>query len=242
MLRMWKNYFFNRANMTCILDEGIFKNCKFTNYLGDRCDECKNDFYLNKTDCLCYNNLDKNGNFYKCLKTDNLGEFWDRYIEGYYLGSKDKKCNKNYGCILSEDEIWCSECNEYYCLNKKIGKYEDNEEIPKEDKIFYYKLNITNKEGTRCKICVNGFSLDNDGICRDTLCIEKNEDGTCKKCQKFESDKIDSVICLNNMLGCVEIYQNDKCLECNNILDFYNCTKCEEGYEIDIYGYCKEIE
>ena len=82
---------------------------------------------------------------------------------------------------------------------------------------------MTNKEGTRCEICVNGFILDNDGICRDTLhCIEKNEDGTCKKCQKFESDNIDSVICLNNMLGCVEIYQNDKCLECNNILDFYN--------------------
>ena len=32
------------------------------------------------------------------------------------------------------------------------------------------------------------------------------------------------------------------CIRCDNVLDLDWCTKCEEGYEIDEYGECVEIE
>ena len=234
------NYYFNRANGTCVLDEGKFKNCKISNYAKLYCEECKRDYYLNKTDNLCYSNLDKNGKFYKCSKTDDLAEFCDMCIEGYYLGEKDKKCNINYGCLLSEDENRCAECEEYYCLDKKTGKCVDNEEIYEEEKKFYYKCNITNEEGTACEICDDGYILKSNGICKEEAhCIEKDEKGNCKKCKYLENDDFYFSFCLNQYFGCVEIYGHDKFIECNNNLDFYNCTKCEEGYKINEYGSCE---
>ena len=48
-------YFFCGKNETCILAENNLKNCK-NSYDGEICDECKINFYLNKTDNLCYSN------------------------------------------------------------------------------------------------------------------------------------------------------------------------------------------
>ena len=115
--------------MTCVSDEGIFKNCKYSDYLALNCEECKRDFYLNKSDNLCYSNLDEDSLFYKCSRTDSLGQNCYMCNEGYYTGSKDRKCNKNYGCAISETETICAECDEFYCLDKKTGKCEDNEQI-----------------------------------------------------------------------------------------------------------------
>ena len=239
-----KNLYFNRNNMTCISDEGIFKNCKYSDYLALNCEECKRDFYLNKSDNLCYSNLDEDSQFYKCSRTDSLGQNCYMCIEGYYTGSKDRKCNKNYGCAISETETICAECNEFYCLDKKTGKCEDNEQIFEEGKKFYFKCNYTNDEGTACEKCVNGYILDDNGLCVDyEHCIEKNEDGTCKECHKLESEDDNYSYCLNDYFGCVGIFiGDDNCLECNDILDLNNCTKCNKGYILDKFGYCTEIK
>ena len=235
------NYYYNRTNGTCMIAEGNLKNCKYSSF-KEYCEECKNNSYLNKTDNLCYSNEEK-GKFYKCAKTNDLGDLCYSCIEGYYLGDKDNKCSKIYGCVLSENENKCIECDEYYCLDLKTGRCESNDEINEKDKKFYFKCNQTNKEGTGCEICADGYTLDDNGLCIDNIhCIEKDEDGKCKKCQKFDFDDINNWYCLNNYFGCVELYMNYKCLECNDLLDFYNCTKCADGYKIDNSGFCEEIE
>ena len=67
--------------------------------------------------------------------------------------------------------------------------------------------------------------------------VLKKKDGICQKCQNDEND----IFCLNNLFGCVDIY-DEGCLECNNIMDLDTCTKCLEGYEFDQNNQCMEIE
>ena len=45
---------------------------------------------------------------------------------------------------------------------------------------------------------------------------------------------------MNNDFECVETY-SEKCLECNDVLNFDKCTKCLEGYELDENGNCLDI-
>ena len=160
-------------------------------------------------------------------------------VEGYYLGEKYNLCNKIEGCEKSdeEDENICVECDDFHCLNLKTGNCEKNFIIENEEKFFYYGCNMTNEEGTKCEICNFGLTLDENGKCVDLEnCEEFNEDKTCKKCKSNEDENH----CLNEVFGCVEIY--DKyCLECNDILYLNKCTKCAEGYKIGNFGQCTEI-
>ena len=48
--------------------------------------------------------------------------------------------------------------------------------------------------------------------------------------------------CLNDIFGCVRILGYSYCLECNNLLDFLNCTKCFDGYYLDKNGRCRPNE
>ena len=230
-------YYYDKVNITCksTSENELFKNCRYTNY-GERCDSCKNDFYLNRTDYLCYNNKEK-GNFYKCAISSE-----DNYcidcIEGYFLDG-DKKCSKVEGCQNSENEEKCLKCREYYCLDAKNGKCFDNDIIVDEDKKYYFRCIRTNEEGTKCEICVDGFTLDKNGFCvNDTYCSDRNEDGKCLKCQNND----EGIFCLNNIFECVEIYFNDYCLECNNYADFDNCTKCLDGYKLNEDNKCVPSE
>ena len=71
----------------------------------------------------------------------------------------------------------------------------------------------------------------------DDHCVERNENGSCTKCLNNEEESY----CLNNIFGCIELYY-DNCLECSNISKLNKCTKCKDGYEIDYYDECSEIE
>ena len=149
------------------------------------------------------------------------------------MGYKDKKCSKIKGCDISEDEDKCIECNEYYCLDIKEGKWVYNDEIESNDKKFYYRCIRTNKEGNACEICVEGYELIN-GICVDNEhCVETNKDEICSKCLNDGQD----IFCLNYVFGCVKTFL-DNCLECNDYLDFYGCTKCEDGYKLNEFSLC----
>ena len=66
------NYFYDRRNNTCTLANENFKNCK-AGYAEYNCQECKNNFYLNQTDFLCYNNTIK-PEYYKCAIIQLLGK------------------------------------------------------------------------------------------------------------------------------------------------------------------------
>jgi len=87
---------------------------------------------------------------------------------------------------------------------------------------------------------MKGFTLNENGLCVDLEnCAEKNNDGTCKKCQNNEETYY--FYCANNFFGCVETYDH-YCLECNNIFELDKCTKCFEGYNQNEKGECIKIQ
>ena len=228
------DFYFNRNENICKIGEGNLTNCKISNE-GKFCERCKDDYYLNQTDHLCYSNLEK-GDFYKCAVTDIYANYCIFCRKDYYAGYLDNKCSKIESCALSENEDTCLECDEYYCLDLKSGKCVDNDFIEDEEKKFYFMCNKTNKEGTSCEICIDGFKINENGLCvNDDFCEEK-KDGICQKCKNDEGN-----YCLNNYFECIEI-NTGNCLECNDILNIDSCTKCLDGFEIDYYGRCIEIK
>ena len=232
-----KNYYYDIEENKCVLGEDNFENCKLGNS-SSFCKICKDDYYLNQKDNLCYNNKEE-GKFYKCAKTDLDGKKCLECKDGYYLGDKDNKCTTVEGCILSEDENKCLECDLYYCLNAKTGKCINNDIIEDEEKKFYFRCNKTNKEGNECKTCEDGYILSEDGLCLDDRhCEDKNEDGKCIKCKNKEGQ----YYCLNKDFECVEIYYSNNCLRCNNNTDFAKCNKCFDGYSLDDDGNCQKEE
>ena len=142
------------------------------------------------------------------------------------------------GCEISENENKCIKCEEYcYCFDVKTSRCVPNDEIISEDKKYYYRCNRTNKEGTACEVCLEGFILNEDGICVDEMhCIDK-KDGKCQRCQNDEN----GMFCLNKYFGCEEIYDRG-CWECNNLFDLFSCTKCLEGYELNQNGKCIDVK
>ena len=226
------DYYYDINYGECIIGEGNFTNCQYGSSTSS-CYKCKNEFYLNQTDNLCYSN--KEGELYKCAKTDSNGVYCLECINNYYLGDKDKKCSTIEGCALSENENKCIECDSYYCLDAKTGQCFENDIIEDNEKKFYYRCTKTNKEGNSCEICENGYILSKNGLCVDEEhCLEKNDDGSCKKCQNNE----EGIFCLNNDFGCNQIYANSACMECNNNLEFENCTKCYDGYILNDNNDC----
>ena len=228
------NYYYDQNYKKCISyeDNYNFTNCKYSALENDYCERCKNDYYLNETDHQCYNNKEI-GKFYKCAINYANSDICDICVEGYHLGYKDKKCSKIEGCGVSENENNCIECDEdYYCLNIKNGNCIINDRVISEDKKYFYKCNRTNEEGNGCEICIEGFNLNNEGLCVDEIHCEEKNDGVCVKCQEG--------FCLNNMFGCVEMFF-DNCLECNYIFNMEICTKCYDGYEVDEFDTCSKI-
>ena len=228
-------FYYNKNNKKCENAEGIFQNCKYGNGTT-YCERCKDDFYLNKTDYLCYSNKEK-GIFYKCAVTDPNAEYCYICTNNYNIGDIDHKCTNVEGCDLSENENKCLQCGLYYCLDVSTGKCEYNDIILNEEKKFYYRCNKTNKEGNACEECIDNYILKN-GLCiDDDHCVDKNEDGICKKCLNNEEYSF----CLNSNFGCFDLFF-DYCLECNDVLDLEKCTKCFDGYKINEYDQCEEID
>ena len=232
-----ESYYFDNLIGMCIVAEEKFKNCKNGNK-ELYCLECKDDFYLDQIENLCYSNKLK-GKFYKCALTDKNGEYCVKCVKNYFLSYINNLCVTTDGCNIALDDNTCLECNEYHFLDVKAGKCEINEFIEKENQKIYYRCNKTNEEGTACEICKDEFLVNKDGLCfDDEHCLEKNNEGTCKKC--LNNDEKGNY-CLNNIFGCVEI-NDSNCLECNDIINLDKCSKCIEGYEIDDEGNCIEIE
>ena len=230
------NYYYDKSNRTCKISEGNFTNCKSSNK-EEYCQECKNDYYLSQVDHLCYSNKEI-GEFYKCSLSTPSGDKCMACIENYYLGSIDNKCSTVDGCEISENENKCKQCFDYYyCLDAKTGKCEDNDIIISEEKKFYFRCNRTNEEGNACQNCLFDFKLNKNGLCIDDTLCDEEKDGICQKCK--EDDLY--YYCLNKDFGCIEIFNGEGCLECNDNSDLEVCTKCMEGYELDHHGKCIEI-
>ena len=173
----------------------------------------------------------------KCSLSDTTGSYCIGCEDGYFIGYEDHKCSKIDGCLISENEEKCLECDERHCLNVKTGECGSNEEIKNEEEKLYYRCNRTNEEGTKCAKCLDGYELSDKGFCVDKIHCSVEEDGVCVKCKNNKAYSS----CLNSDFGCVPTSYM-KCIECNNILDFDICTKCPEYYKLNEDGICIDID
>ena len=227
--------YFDRVENICKDTVGNLLNCKY-NSIDEpgKCAICKDDYYLNLADTLCYNNNEQ-GPFYKCQYTNLNGNLCSQCVGAYHIGREDFKCNLIEGCLQSENENKCLECDRYYVLDTE-GNCVDNYYITDKEKAFYYYCRKLNEEGTGCEECENELNATDAGICYDNVHCENKEGEICTKCQK-ENPYGYFTFCLNEVLGCVNTFVNN-CVRCDNILDLDYCTECEEGYDIDEYGDC----
>ena len=232
-----KGFYYNAKDKKCIKFKEGYENCKSTSTGGDYCSSCKKGFYLNQTNHLCYENDEKDSNFYKCFLSDTTGKYCIGCEQNYYIGWKDKKCSKIDGCEISENEEKCIECDERHCLDVKTGKCENNEKIVNEEQKLYYRCKQTNDEGNACEICLDGFELSENGFCVDTIHCSIKENGICVKCKNNKAYSS----CLNSDFGCVPTSYM-KCIECDNVLNFDICTKCPQYHKINKKGECIDID
>ena len=155
-----EDYYYDKYKKKCILSEDQFKNCQIG--IEDTCLICRDNFYINQTDFLCYSN-EEEGKFYKCQFSDYTGENCQSCVKDYHLGYIDKKCNNIEGCDKIENEDKCLICSNSYCLDVKSGKCKNNRYIYNEEDKIYFRCNKTNKEGTACEVCNEGYTLNNEG-------------------------------------------------------------------------------
>ena len=223
-----EGYYFSVFNKTCLKSRDNFQNCKVAIYDGSKCGKCKNNYYLNYSNYLCYDNTDTSDHFYKCDYTDYNGEKCEKCIDGYYLTSGDEKCTKINYCKYSINENECDYCEEGYCLDVKKQKCFDNDFLENENQKIYIACNKTNEEGNKCEICLDGYEINENGFCVDIERCEEKENNVCIKC-KDDNTTINGYYCTNEIYGCLKTYMYG-CKKCNNLNDLYSCTECYDGY------------
>ncbi len=214
------------------------ENCKISDYEGKFCEECKDDYYILRNNNLCYPNNEE-GPLNKCkrARTEGNEKICIECIKNYYL-DMDNQCSPVWNCAKSKGEI-CLECVETYCLNVKNNTCLNNDYIEIEEYKFLYNCLRTNKEGTKCEICLNeNYTLSDEGICIDMEHCEEIKNDECIKCQEGEDWLVS--YCLNKELGCAGSAFAYGCLRCDSLIALDNCTVCEEGFTLDDFGYCVE--
>ena len=232
-------FYYHKIDKICKEADDNFINCKYNSeWEPTHCALCKTNYCLNQFDYLCYDNTAP-GPYYKCQVSDFYGEFCYYCIDGYFIGNIDLNCTKIEGCLKSLDEDTCLVCDRYYCLDN-LGNCTDNSYVISEDKKYYFRCKMLNDDGTKCELCDHFINTTDEGICYDDYHCIKDENGECIRCQE-ENPRGYPTFCFNKEFGCVDSFLTN-CIKCDNIFDMDVCTECEEGYEIDEYGECVEIE
>ena len=228
-------FYFDNRNRSCQINTEEFEHCKHSNQFGGYCTECKDGYYLTIRDKICRSN-EEEGLYYKCKETD-YNEFCHKCVEGYYVSTGDHRCSKIDGCKFIKNENECEECEEGNCLIMKNLTCVWNFEITEEYEKIYYKCNYTNIEGTKCEVCEDNYSLSEEGLCVNNFDCEEFENNICIQCKK--ENIYGMYQCLNKELGCVDTF-TENCKRCDITENFYECTECLEGYELDEFNNCIE--
>ena len=230
-------YYYHKYNRTCLEMKDQFLNCKSSCYENpDECCICKKDFYLFKNDSLCYDNT-KEEPYMKCTIVGNDGSCLD-CEDGYFLGIEDNKCSNVEFCLKVGNDNKCIECDIFYCLDIKNQRCVDNDRLSEMNDKIHISCNRTNEEGTACAQCINGYELNEEGLCVDIDICEEKENGKCKKCKDIISPN-EYEYCANEIFGCLESVA-DNCLRCDNLTDLYQCTECKAGYYYSkVYNLCR---
>ena len=231
-----EGYYYDKLNKICAEEKEPFLNCKYTCDDGAKCCECKDKFYLYENNSLCFDNT-KEDAFIKCAYVDNEKEKCLRCASGYYLGSSDNKCSKVENCKIIEDENKCLECNEFHCLDVKMQKCLDNNYLSGQNDKIHISCKKTNKEGTGCEECIDGYTPNEKGYCVDENICEEKKGEKCLRCKDISSVN-GYKFCANEIFGCLESI-HDNCLRCDNLENLNECTECQEGYQKSINGCVK---
>ena len=225
------------------IDGDKYKNCKFA-FSDSHCSECKNGYYINETNFLCYENKDTKKDFYKCSHVikNSEGKYVCRSCESpYYLTQKDLKCVTVPGCAESFDPHECKECIEGMCNNLKNQTCRPNSYLEEEEDEVCYRCIKTTGTGKICQKCEEGYTLYSGHCIDDTLC-EKKGSSICDECkQNVEKEGSLNSYCSNYQYGCMESIQG--CLKCDDFYNPFNCTKCFKGYYLDEdFYFCNECK
>ena len=216
-------YYYDPYFKKCFEMSEEFLNCKVAcEYNSNSCCECKDDYYIVEYSPFCYDNS-KEGPFFKCAIVDYKKEYCKKCIEGYFLGIDDDKCSKIENCKKSENGNKCLECDTYYCLDAKNQVCLQNDFLSENNDKIHISCNRTNEEGTACAECINGYELNDEGLCVDIDICEEKIDGKCNKCKDIISPNGNNY-CANEIFGCLETPIYD-CLRCDNLTDLYECTE-----------------
>ena len=131
-------------------------------------------------------------------------------------------------CTKEVDGV-CKKCENNwkntYCLNSEFGCIET---------IYLDCLECDDYlDFNKCTKCMEGYELDENGLCIDEEACTSKVGGVCKSCREDWG-----YLCLNDIFGCVEGSSNH-CLECNEILELSKCTKCKSGYVLNDFNECE---
>ena len=128
------------------------------------CQECRDDYCLNKNNGKCYINYEIKNNeklYFKCLNTDEDGKVCKKCVENYQVGENGLCINLN-DCEDPKNET-CDKCKEkdyednFLCANKYFGCVETlAENCLRCDDL--YDLNT-------CTECNEGYILDDNDKC-----------------------------------------------------------------------------
>ena len=229
-------FYYNKFNKTCEVMNYKFLNCKFSCDDGEKCCECKDDFFLYENNSLCYDNT-KEESFIKCAYVENSKKKCNRCINGYFLGSSDNKCSSIEKCKITENENKCFECDEFYCLDVKKQKCAHNDYLSNVNDMKYISCKRTNEEGTKCEQCLYGYKLNEEGFCVDNDICEEMKNNKCLKCKDISSVN-GYKFCANEIFGCLETV-HENCLRCDNMENLYECTECKDGFKKTANGCLK---
>ncbi len=235
----------SKGNRKCDDKLGTCDSCE-GNYIGEKCDNCKNEYYdINTCDKKCSMNCSKSQSSRLCdIESGKCNECIDNqygdFCEKECKSCKDK-CNQTTGI--------CQECAEMYykngteCLECPLSCIYCNDDG--------CESCIWNKYGTWCdKNCNEGCEdscnhLDGKcNSCKKNL-YDDNCDKECNGCEKGcyqENGECINHLCKSNFYYSFSC--NKACsIKCKKGCDLYNgeCNKCEKGkWGIDCEKECDE--
>ena len=85
------------------------------------------------------------------------------------------KCSKVENCKIVENENKCLECDTLFCLDVKKQECFDNDYLDDINNKIYISCISTNKEGTACEKCLEGYEVNKEGFCVGMVYCEEKQ-------------------------------------------------------------------
>ena len=224
------NHYMDRSADECKEKDEFFKNCK-ESFDGKTCFTCEDYFYFDENNfCTQVNHCSQSKNEYECEKC----------ASGFFLTEYGESCTPEKNCHYGNKALsLCTTCKENFFIDISDGKCRSNIEDD--------EFKNCQKANKFCTDCINGYYIDQEHMCTNTLNCQNSENGICMECIEdffldLENNCVDVENCIHSKIG--------ECLECKENL-YYNrrnrtCLEaegyfenCKTGYDDWICDECK---